>query len=308
MSNEAPKISVIVPAYNVDMYIESAIDSLLNQSDKFYEIIIINDGSTDCTKKRLQKYEENPLIKICHTDNHGLGMARNLGINLASGDFLYFFDSDDILEPTFSASIKMELQNDRSLDLVFFGGRSFYDDGFNSNMHEELDRKINGKFNSGLDAADALYKAGCFLPHAFLYISRKKLWNEKLRFLPILHEDAEIILKLCVASGQTKIINIDFLNRRLRKGSIMTNKTTKKHMDGHLQAFKSVGDICFSLRNSKYKYFIECWLIDLMWRYIKNCETTRIAPNIQDIFYVFLRIRRLPIVIFRDIAKPSNIA
>lgn len=308
MSNEAPKISVIVPAYNVDLYIESAIDSLLNQSEEFYEIIIINDGSTDRTKNILEKYEKNKLIKIYHTENRGLGMARNMGINLASGNFLYFFDSDDVLEPTFSASIKMELMNDQSLDLVFFAGRSFYDDGFNSNMHEELDRKISGKFNSGIDAADALYKAGCFLPHAFLYVSRKIIWDEKLRFLPILHEDAEIILKLCVASGQTKIIDIEFLNRRLREGSIMTNRTTKRHMDGHLQAFKSVGDICFSLRKSKYKYFVECWLIDLMWRYIKNCETTRIAPNIRDLFHVFFRIRRLPIVIFRDIARPNNIA
>ena len=307
MSNEYPKISVIVPAYNVELYIEAAIDSLLNQSEAFYEIIVINDGSTDGTKEKLQKYEKILMVKIYHTENYGLGMARNIGIKLASGDFIYFFDSDDILKPSFSASIKLELQNDLSLDLIFFSGKSFYDEGFNSNIYEELDRKINGKFDIGLDAADALYKAGGFLPHAFLYISRKNLWNEKLCFLPILHEDAEIILKLCVVSGQTKVIDIRFLHRRLRKNSIMTNRTTKKHMDGHLQAFKSVGDICLILRNSKYKYFVECWLIDLMWRYIKNCETTRIAPNIREIFYVFFRIRRLPIIIFRDLAKPKNI-
>jgi glycosyltransferase involved in cell wall biosynthesis len=307
MSNKFPKISVIVPAYNVELYIESAIDSLLNQSEAFYEIIVINDGSTDGTKDRLQKYKENSLIKIYHTENHGLGMARNRGIRLASGDFLYFFDSDDILGSSFSASIVQELQNDESLDLILFSGKSFYDEGFNSKIQEKLDRRINGKFDSGLDAANALYKVGCFLPHAFLYISRKSLWDEKLCFLPILHEDAEIILKLCIASAQTKIIDVQFLSRRLRHGSIMTNRTTKKHMDGHLQAFKSVGDTYILLRKSKYKYFIGCWLIDLMWRYIKNCETTRIAPNTRELFYVFLRIRRLPIIIFRDISKPKNI-
>jgi glycosyltransferase involved in cell wall biosynthesis len=307
MINEFPKISVIVPAYNVESYIESAIDSLLNQSVAFYEIIVINDGSTDSTKDVLKKYEKNLMVKIYHTENHGLGMARNRGIKLASGNFLYFFDSDDILDSSFSASILRELQSDQSLDLIFFSGKSFYDEGFNSKMYEKLDREINGKFDSGLDAANALYKVGGFLPHAFLYISRKSLWNEKLCFLPILHEDAEIILKLCVAAAQTKIIDVQFLNRRLRHGSIMTNRTTKKHMDGHLQAFKSVGDAYILLRNSKYKYFVGCWLIDLMWRYIKNCETTRIAPNTRELFNVFIRIRRLPIVIFRDVAKLKNI-
>ena len=93
MSNEYPKISVIVPAYNVELYIEAAIDSLLNQSEAFYEIIVINDGSTDGTKEKLQKYEKILMVKIYHTENYGLGMARNIGIKLASGDFIYFFET-----------------------------------------------------------------------------------------------------------------------------------------------------------------------------------------------------------------------
>lgn len=309
MKRNCPTISVIVPAYNVDAYIEAAIDSLLNQSSPFYEIIVINDGSTDGTKERLRKYEQNSFVKIHHTENQGLGAARNTGITLATGQFLYFFDSDDLLAPSFVASMEKEIQNDPLLDLVFFAGESFYDatfKGFEKNFCEDLNRKMEGKFESGIAAAATLYKAGGFFPSACLYISRRNLWREKLRFLPILHEDAEIILKLCLASEKTIVINTPFFKRRIRRGSIMTMNFTKKHVDGGLIAFKSACDVYRSMGKSHHKSFVKCWLADSMWWYIKISSYAHVPLNLKAIFYSFLRFGWMPAKILQNTEYPEN--
>lgn len=93
------KISIIIPAYNAQNYIERCIDSISNQTYKNYEIIVVNDGSTDNTQKILQQYEEDTNKLIVKTvPNGGVGTARNIGIELATGEFIMFIDSDDYLE------------------------------------------------------------------------------------------------------------------------------------------------------------------------------------------------------------------
>lgn len=95
------KVSVIVPVYNGESYIKACIDSILNQTLKEIEIIVINDGSIDNTNKVLENYrKEYPnQIKVIEKENEGQGKARNVGINLAKGEFLTFVDSDDTIEP-----------------------------------------------------------------------------------------------------------------------------------------------------------------------------------------------------------------
>jgi len=87
------KISVIIPAYNVEKYINRSINSVLNQSFKPFEIIIVDDGSTDDTKKILEKF--NDKIVYIYQENSGSSSARNLGIAKAKGDWIAFLDSDD---------------------------------------------------------------------------------------------------------------------------------------------------------------------------------------------------------------------
>ena len=99
ISNNKPKISVIVPVYNVERYLPRCIDSILNQTFKNIEIIIINDGSTDNSKIILDKYcKNNNNIKLIDKNNEGLSQARNDGLKHASGEFVMFVDSDDWIE------------------------------------------------------------------------------------------------------------------------------------------------------------------------------------------------------------------
>lgn len=92
--NDSPLISVIVPAYNAEEYLEQCIESLLNQSYKNLEIIVIDDGSTDNTAQIVKQY---PIVQYLHQHNKGLSATRNRGIELANGEYIHFMDADDLL-------------------------------------------------------------------------------------------------------------------------------------------------------------------------------------------------------------------
>ena len=96
MKNEL--VSVIVPVYNVEKYLVQCVDSILNQTYKNIEIILVDDGSTDSSGEICDRYAgSNNNIQCIHKKNQGLGMARNSGIEAASGEYIVFVDSDDYL-------------------------------------------------------------------------------------------------------------------------------------------------------------------------------------------------------------------
>lgn len=88
-------VSIVVPVYNVEKYLRQCVDSILSQSYKDFEIILVDDGSTDNSGTICDEYAENPVIRVFHKQNEGLGMARNTGIDAAKGDYVAFLDSDD---------------------------------------------------------------------------------------------------------------------------------------------------------------------------------------------------------------------
>ena len=92
------KISIIVAVYNVEKYLKRSLDSILNQSYKNIEVIIVNDGSTDNSRNICEKYAElYSNIKVIHKENGGLSSARNIGIENATGEYIGFVDSDDYI-------------------------------------------------------------------------------------------------------------------------------------------------------------------------------------------------------------------
>lgn len=98
---QRPKVSVIIPAYNIEMYISKCLDSIISQTYADLEIIIINDGSTDSSFDIMQSYayRDKRIILINHKTNHGVSIARNEGINISTGEFITFVDGDDYISP-----------------------------------------------------------------------------------------------------------------------------------------------------------------------------------------------------------------
>ena len=100
--NEEPKVSVIVPIYNVEAYLPRCLDSLRRQTLSHIEIILIDDGSSDgCGEIAARYAREDGRFRVIHQANAGLSAARNRGIELASAPYLMFVDSDDWVEPDF---------------------------------------------------------------------------------------------------------------------------------------------------------------------------------------------------------------
>ncbi len=96
-----PKVSLIIPVYNVENYIEKCLNSVVNQTLKDMEVIIVNDGSKDSSKQKIEKYlKKYPGIKYLEKENGGLSDARNYGMQYATGEYIAFLDSDDYVEET----------------------------------------------------------------------------------------------------------------------------------------------------------------------------------------------------------------
>lgn len=111
-------ISIIVPIYNASKYLEKCLDSLINQTKKELEFILINDGSTDNSEEIIKKYKDK-RIKYFKNENRGIGKTRNFGIEKSSGKYLMFLDSDDYLE-TNACEVLYEKVEKESLDLLVF--------------------------------------------------------------------------------------------------------------------------------------------------------------------------------------------
>ena len=93
------KISVIVPVYNVEKFIKRCLDSIINQTMRDLEIILVNDGSTDNSGKICDEYAQlDNRITVIHKENGGLSSARNTGLDVATGEWIAFVDSDDYIE------------------------------------------------------------------------------------------------------------------------------------------------------------------------------------------------------------------
>lgn len=119
---EKDKISVVVPIYNVDKYLERCINSIINQTYKNLEIILVDDGSTDNSGKIADKYKKiDSRIKVIHKNNGGLSDARNKGIRIASGKYISFIDSDDyIAEDMISYLYKLIKNNNSEISICNF--------------------------------------------------------------------------------------------------------------------------------------------------------------------------------------------
>lgn len=101
-AHSLPKVSIIVPVYNVEDYIEKCLESLVNQTLKEIEIIVVNDGSTDSSLEKIEKFaQKDKRITVINQENQGQGTARNTGLNIAKGKYIGFVDSDDYVDLDF---------------------------------------------------------------------------------------------------------------------------------------------------------------------------------------------------------------
>lgn len=118
------KLSIIIPVYNIEQYVTNCLDSIFSQPFKDLEVICVNDGSTDGSLSVLQKYNDERLI-IIDKKNEGSGVARNIALDTARGEYVFFVDGDDWLEEN-SLQRMLEEADRLKTDILIFGGLSYY--------------------------------------------------------------------------------------------------------------------------------------------------------------------------------------
>lgn len=137
-----PVISVIVPIYNCEQYIDRLINSILTQNYENFELILINDGSTDNSIEKLKKYNNEEKIKIINKENTGVSDTRNKGLSIAKGDLICFIDSDDYISSNYFETIIKYFAENSKIELLNFG---FYSETENSNLEQINIDKISYK-------------------------------------------------------------------------------------------------------------------------------------------------------------------
>ncbi len=217
------KMSIIVPAYNAEKYLERCLDSLVNQdlSTKEYEVIVINDGSTDRTGAILHEYSNRYSYFHCITvENSGVSEARNYGCRKAKGKYFLFVDADDWIQSNVLQYVYDSLEKDE-LDILVMDFQYWDEKGklpkeFNRVSDEKV---LSAQVWSGTDFMQQ------FLPQVvWCNAYRASFWQEhKLKFLPIRHEDEEIIPRIFFYARRVKYSSIIFYHYYKNSDSFMMN-------------------------------------------------------------------------------------
>ncbi|HNS33024.1 MAG TPA: glycosyltransferase family 2 protein, partial [bacterium] len=205
-----PLVSIIVPVYNAEKYIEKCSESLLGQSYKNLEIILVDDGSTDASGRMCDGYaRKDSRVRVIHKDNGGVSDARNSGMHKVTGKYLCFLDSDDYLEAeTIENAVKIaEREN---VDAVIW---SYYADFVDCNGKLEFSRKVslsNGIYSKNgvkpLPANEHLLGIGYVWNKLYRTDIVKKGNN---RFLKDISLGEDMLFNCSVLSSAEKIVLVD---------------------------------------------------------------------------------------------------
>lgn len=218
MQNEM--ISIVVPIYNVEQYLKSCVDSILSQTYRNTEIILVDDGSPDNCPRICDEYaKKDERIRVIHQKNKGLSGARNTGIDNARGEYLIFVDSDDTIEHTMVEELYgYALKNDCAM--VACGRNYVFEDG-------QIVCKITDEVNQVYNFEDAMYEMNTFTlfdMSAWAKIYKKELFSN-IRFPEgKLSEDYYIAFKLIDLAQAVGYVAKPLYNYLQRQSSISRNK------------------------------------------------------------------------------------
>lgn len=236
-----PKVSVILPIYNVAPYLDEAFQSLINQTLKDIEIIAINDGSIDNSQELIDKYMTMDQRIICYRqENRGLSCARNTGMRHIRGEYVYFMDSDDIISLDALEKCYNYCTTNKS-DLCIFDSDIFYEQNSNtipwdydrSNILEE-NKRYNGEELLNLLLDSEKHRAVVWLQ--FIKWDYLKQLNLSF-FRGIIHEDELFTPQLLLQTKNIYYLNQKFVKHRIRTSSIVGKGYSKRNIDCYLTVF-----------------------------------------------------------------------
>ena len=299
ISNKFPKITVIIPVYNVECYLPECVDSVLNQDYSNKEILIINDGSTDGCSEIINKYKKNNIcISVVETENRGLSMARNLGMELALGDFLLFLDGDDYLLPNTLSSCSQAAFT-HNVDIVMFSGEiinsSINSKNFPNSYYIRPFELLDKPFHTH-DLFEKLISLKKYIPSACLYMFKKDKFKGVDFYPKILFEDNLFTTKLLLHFSDSYAVCIPDLlyKRRIREGSITTQEHTLHHLNSYRIVIEELLKINFKFLKVNTRMALEIFIQKIIVGYLETSLKLSNAPKVKFIrFKLFGYLRQL---------------
>lgn len=223
-----PKVSVIIPVYNTEAFVAETLQSILNQTLKEIEVIVVNDGSTDGSLAIVNEIaRSDDRVQVYSQKNQGQSVARNTGVDKAHGEFVYFMDSDDLLLPN-ALRVCYDRCCKQNLDFVFFDGDVFCEEGCPTlgwDYHRTLEfnekKVFEGQYLLSRMLDTFTHRAVPWL----LFIRFSFMEAISLRFYPgIIHEDELFTVILYLKAARVGCLKHCFAKHRIRGNSTMTNK------------------------------------------------------------------------------------
>lgn len=235
---DSPKVSVIIPVYNTAPYLREAVGSVMHQTLREIEILIVNDGSTDESGDILRELaEEDSRILVFNQRNEGQSVARNVGLKYATGEYIYFMDSDDVLHAD-ALQQCYERCSEKQLEVLFFDGDILYEEGckplsWNYHRTENYDER---QVYMGKPLLDNMLEHHTFSAVPWLYmLSRHCLECLRLLFYPdIIHEDELFTVLLFLQTERVGCLKRSLVKHRVRAHSTMTRKYSIRNVSCYL--------------------------------------------------------------------------
>jgi glycosyltransferase involved in cell wall biosynthesis/exopolysaccharide biosynthesis predicted pyruvyltransferase EpsI len=295
------KVSVIIPIYKVEQYIRRCIESVIAQTYQNLEIILVNDGSPDNCPMICEEYAKiDKRIKVIHKPNGGLSDARNAGLKVFTGDYVYFFDSDDYIASNL-IEIALHKAVTSSSDLVIFNYYRVdeYDNllstsNFNTGVyeiedHNRVDYIINklAKYTLGWEAWNRLYKAEIIRKNNLFF------WDNKVIFA----EDFGFSLNYALYANKITCISDALYYYLIRENSIMSQAAKEPRLSAAIELSKLMEEkIISSFNNSILHKEYPVLFYSIMYEQLRGATTDNYAKSISAIDnkeYFYKNLRRV---------------
>lgn len=229
------KVSIIVPFYNVQLYIGDCLKSLLEQTYENYEIVLINDGSTDKSEEICCKFDSKKIIKV-YQENQGVSIARNNGISHAKGDYIIFVDSDDIVSKNYISELVNSLEN-------FNADMSICNYTDNINEINKVKKVIKSKVVNAKEIHDNIIKNNLKEGYLWNKIFKKDvIERNNLKFQEGIRvwEDLYFVLEYLDKIKNVVILEKNLYYYRARVGSAVNSKETANGLEDKLKILKLI--------------------------------------------------------------------
>ncbi len=278
------KVSIILPVYNVEKYLSACLDSLLAQTLEEIEIVAVNDGSTDGSLQILQAYQSlNPeKLFIFSTENHGVSRARNYGFAHSHGEYVWFVDSDDFVEPD-ACRLLYEKATADGNDLVLF---RYYNVDSETGIRKEY---IASCHNQNFRVADKPYELPAISPYPWIKFIHRNLFNglcfpEGIRF-----EDLPVAYLLAVKARSIGYVDQCFYNYRKNVGFLSRLTTSTLHIRNAIIFMKEEMEKLglFEQYQAELDFIAVRHFFYRFWKLLTNYETNQKELKLQLINELF---------------------